>query len=263
MDQHKNFATSLVATAPSPATSGTSLVVTGGEGTRFPAVPFNATICPSNADPTPANAEIVRVTGISTDTLTITRAQESSSARTVVVGDRIFAGTTAKTLTDVEALIAVRRVIHGAVGASITTGAVGATKYMLRPDAGANPSTATTVSNAAVGSALFRLVGADYAITGLTTTLVLRGMVGTTSTAPTVTYTFALVPFTISTSTTAPGAAVGNSAVVTTPGASAFSFTDSAAFTIPSDAVYGITVSPSGTPAGNVMAEAQLLLYHV
>jgi hypothetical protein len=101
-DAHKNFATSLVATAPSPASSGTSLVVTGGEGTRFPTVPFNATVCPAAADPTLANAEIVRVTAISTDTFTITRATESSSARTVVVGDRIFAGPTDKTFRDIE-----------------------------------------------------------------------------------------------------------------------------------------------------------------
>lgn len=102
-DAHKNFAASLVATAPSPASSGTSLVVTTGEGTKFPAVPFNAVIWPTGALPTTANAEIVRVTAISTDTFTITRTQESTSARTVVVGDQIAASLTAKTLTDVEA----------------------------------------------------------------------------------------------------------------------------------------------------------------
>src|SRR4051812_47728316 len=101
-DAHKNLAVSAVATAPSPATSGTSLVVTTGHGTRFPAVPFNATIWPVATQPTPANAEIVRVTAISTDTLTITRAQESSSARTVIVGDQIAATISAKTLSDVE-----------------------------------------------------------------------------------------------------------------------------------------------------------------
>ena len=101
-DAHANFAVSAVATAPSPATSGTSLVVTAGHGSRFPAVPFNATIWPSGSSPDPSNAEIVRVTARSTDTLTITRAQESTTARTVVVGDLIAATITAKTLTDVE-----------------------------------------------------------------------------------------------------------------------------------------------------------------
>ena len=99
-DAHKNFASSLVATAPSPASSGTSLVVTASDGTKFPAVPFNATIWPASTQPTTANAEIVRVTAISTDTFTITRAQESSSARTVIVGDQIAATITAKTFSD-------------------------------------------------------------------------------------------------------------------------------------------------------------------
>lgn len=101
-DLHKNFAYSLVATAPSPATSGTSLVVSTGDGTKFPTPPFNAVIWPAASQPTAANAEIVRVTAKSTDTLTITRAQESSSARTVVIGDQISANITAKTLTDLE-----------------------------------------------------------------------------------------------------------------------------------------------------------------
>lgn len=101
-DARKNFAVSTVATAPSPATSGLSLVVTGGHGTRFPAVPFNAVVCPAGTDPTPLNAEVVRVTGISTDTLTVARTQEGSSARSVVVGDRIYAAVTAKSFADID-----------------------------------------------------------------------------------------------------------------------------------------------------------------
>lgn len=101
-DAHKNFAYSAVATAPSPASSGTSLVVTASDGAKFPAVPFNATIWPAGVQPLTENAEIVRVTGISTDTFTITRSQESSNARSIVVGDQIAATVTAKTLTDIE-----------------------------------------------------------------------------------------------------------------------------------------------------------------
>jgi hypothetical protein len=94
-DARKNFAYSTVATAPSPASSGTSLVVAASDGAKFPTAPFNATIWPVGAQPTTANAEIVRVTAVATDTLTITRAQESSSARTVVVGDQIAETVTA------------------------------------------------------------------------------------------------------------------------------------------------------------------------
>lgn len=101
-DTHINFGYALVATAPSPATSGTSLVVTAGYGVDFPTTPFNAVIWPSGANPTGSNAEIVRVTNISTDTFTITRTQESSNARTVVVGDQIANVMTVKTFTDIE-----------------------------------------------------------------------------------------------------------------------------------------------------------------
>ena len=86
-----NFAYSTVATAPSPATTGTSLVVAAGEGARFPAVPFNATIWPTGVAPLATNAEVVRVTAIATDTLTIVRGAEGSTARSVIVGDQIAA----------------------------------------------------------------------------------------------------------------------------------------------------------------------------
>lgn len=129
MDAHANFAYSTVATAPSPATSGTSLVVASGDGAKFPAVPFNATVWPAGSRPSSANAEIVRVTGISTDTLTITRTQESTSARSVLVGDQIVAAVTKKTLTDIEAgqpgtsLLVYRYTVVGSDKASIDTGA--------------------------------------------------------------------------------------------------------------------------------------------
>lgn len=102
MDARKNFAITTVATAPSPATSGTSLVVAAGAGAKFPAAPFNAVIWPTGANPTDANAEVVRVTAKSTDTFTIVRAQESSSARTVIVGDQIMQAATDKTFLDIE-----------------------------------------------------------------------------------------------------------------------------------------------------------------
>lgn len=103
-DSHANFAYSTVATAPSPATSGTSLTVQTGDGANFPATPFNATVWPSGARPISSNAEIVRVTAISTDTFTITRAQESSTAQSITTGYQIAASITKKTVTDIEGL---------------------------------------------------------------------------------------------------------------------------------------------------------------
>jgi hypothetical protein len=105
-DSHKNFAYSTVATAPVPAASGLTLVVFAGDGAKFPSVSFNATVWPANTQPTTANAEIVRVTNIATDTFTITRAQESSAARSIVVGDQIAATITVKAFTDIENTLA-------------------------------------------------------------------------------------------------------------------------------------------------------------
>jgi len=101
-DAHRNLAVSSIAVAPSPPTSGTSITVGSGEGARFPAVPFNATIGQPAALLTPLNAEIVRVTAISGDVFTITRAQEGTAARSIAVGDLIGATITAKTITDLE-----------------------------------------------------------------------------------------------------------------------------------------------------------------
>jgi hypothetical protein len=73
IDATKNFAYSAVAN--SPGTSGTTLNVTTGTGTLFPAAPFDLTVWPANAQPISTNAEIVRVTAVATDSFTVTRAQ--------------------------------------------------------------------------------------------------------------------------------------------------------------------------------------------
>lgn len=130
-DAHKNFAYSTVATAPSPASSGTSLVVAAGEGTKFPATPFNVTIWPAGTQPSTANAEIARVTNIATDTFTITRAQEGSSARTVIVGDQIAATITAKTLTDAETTVATDTIWDTKGDLAVATGADAAAKLAI------------------------------------------------------------------------------------------------------------------------------------
>lgn len=87
-----DLATSLITVAPSPANSGTSLTVTASEGSRFPSVPFNATVVPEGELPTLDNAEIVLVTAVDGDEFTITRAQGVTSAQEIAVGWRIFNG---------------------------------------------------------------------------------------------------------------------------------------------------------------------------
>jgi hypothetical protein len=85
----KDYATGLVATAPSPATTGTSLILQSGQGNLMPATPFYATVAPDGALPTLNTAEKVKVTNVSSDTLTIVRAQGDTSAQSIISGWRL------------------------------------------------------------------------------------------------------------------------------------------------------------------------------
>ena len=109
LDPVKNFAISRVATAPSPATSGTTLVVDEGDGALFPAPAtsgeFNVVVYPNGEQPDSSNAEIVRVTARTADTLTIEREQEDTSARTIGEGDIVMLGITAKMVSDLSTAV--------------------------------------------------------------------------------------------------------------------------------------------------------------
>jgi hypothetical protein len=107
-DAHKNFAYSTVAIAPSPPTTGGVLTVAVGDGTKLPAPPFQVVIWPTGVQPLTTNAEIARCTNVSTDQLSITRAQEGTSARSIVNGDQLAAAITVKALTDLETDIAAK-----------------------------------------------------------------------------------------------------------------------------------------------------------
>jgi hypothetical protein len=121
-DAHKNLAYSTVATAPSPALSGVTVVLQSGDGARFPAAPFNVLIWAAGALPLTSNAEIARCTTIVSDTLTIARATATEpnviGPRAIVVGDQIAVAVTAKALTDIEALIGVNA--NAKLGADVT-----------------------------------------------------------------------------------------------------------------------------------------------
>lgn len=167
VDAHANFAVSTVATAPSPATSGVSLIVATGDGTLYPTAPFNATVGPAGVLLTKLNSEIVRVTGIATDTLTIVRSQEGTSARTILVGDVIAATITAKTITDVEpSIVSITSgatlastpslivALVGASGAPVLPTAVGNfSVYQIKNIDTTNKTVATTSSQTIDGSA--------------------------------------------------------------------------------------------------------------
>lgn len=74
----------------------TSLTVQSGEGARFPSTyPFNISI----------DNEIIKVTNRSTDTMTVTRAQESTSAASHKAGANVQLNITAKAISDLNTAV--------------------------------------------------------------------------------------------------------------------------------------------------------------
>jgi hypothetical protein len=105
LDPVVNFFQSEIATLP-VSDSGVTIVISSGDGAKLPnpAVDgaFNLTIY-KEGDPF-ASPEIVRVTARSTDTLTVTRAQEGSIATTKTEGStwKVVMFPTAKTIQDID-----------------------------------------------------------------------------------------------------------------------------------------------------------------
>jgi hypothetical protein len=117
-DARKNFAKGTLSTGISAG--ATSIVLSTGDGAKFPAPAtdgaFNAVVWDSTTYPDPAddpNVEIVRVTARTSDTLTVTRAQESTTAaahNTAGKTYKMVLGPTAKTIDDLLGSISVQTV---------------------------------------------------------------------------------------------------------------------------------------------------------
>jgi polygalacturonase len=101
----KNFSYSIIAIPPSPANTGTTLTVSEGHGILF-AKDRPAVIYPTAMPPLYFNAEIVQVTNVVGDVLTITRAQEGTAAVSILGGHQIAQPITAEEFNQIEALIA-------------------------------------------------------------------------------------------------------------------------------------------------------------
>ncbi len=90
--------------AASLTSSGTSITVASGHGSRFPSLSsgeyFYATLIDASN-----NLEIVKVTARSSDVLTVTRAQEGTTARAYAIGDRVELRVTAQGLADLIASV--------------------------------------------------------------------------------------------------------------------------------------------------------------
>lgn len=83
LDTLRNFAKGTASTGYDA--SATAVVLAAGHGARFPVAPFNGVWWNSSDYPDPSddpNVEIVRVTAVVSDTLTVSRAQEGTAATT-------------------------------------------------------------------------------------------------------------------------------------------------------------------------------------
>lgn len=105
-DAHKNFCKVLVSGLYNA--SATSVILASAEGAKLPVSPFNLTWWDATTFSDPSDdpkVEIIRVTAITSDTLTITRGQEGTSASTKSTASsqyEMILAVTAKTLTDIE-----------------------------------------------------------------------------------------------------------------------------------------------------------------
>ena len=133
--------------ASSLSSSATSITVASGHGARFPSLTgseyFYATLIDSSN-----NLEIVKVTARSTDVLTATRAQESTTARAYAIGDRIELRVTAQGLVDV-----------GTPAADSITNAMMADDAIDTPQIADDAITSALIDDNAVGAAALNVSG--------------------------------------------------------------------------------------------------------
>jgi len=149
--------------------TATSIVLNSGQGALLPAQPFNLTWWNSTDYPDPSDdpdVEIVRVTGISTDTLTITRATEAVAGGVQTAQNHNIAGKTYKMLLGFTAY-QLSQIIVGNRTTYQQFMTVGSdTSFILTPPGGA---TASGVQLLLIGGQQFAQgVSADYQVSGNT-----------------------------------------------------------------------------------------------
>ena len=123
LDAAANFCYGQVTTAPSPATTGTSMVVTLLGGAVLPAAPWNATVYIAGSSGLANNAEVIRVIAFSQVGAVVTisnflREQENSAARTIIVGDQFGHGVTAFRFSQIETELGLKTTAAAALAAA-------------------------------------------------------------------------------------------------------------------------------------------------
>lgn len=109
-DPHPNLVAGTVAAAPVPATTGAYIGLTDATDFPDPATygAYNMTVSAANSRAVLANSEVVRCTAKAGSVLTVTRAQEGTTARSILVGDQVIVALTKKSMTDIETLLTPR-----------------------------------------------------------------------------------------------------------------------------------------------------------
>ena len=153
MDAVKNFAK--VPVSQGYDSAALTIAVRSGEGARLPVAPFNATWWNSTDYPDPSDdplVEIVRVTGVTGDSLTITRAQENTSANNHNTALKLYSLLAALTALMYNELVSQITAVGatGATGAGGVPGGVGATGAT---GAGATGATGSSGAAGAAGAA--------------------------------------------------------------------------------------------------------------
>lgn len=185
MDALKNFAVGTVSTGYDA--SATSIALTAGHGARFPSTAFYGVWWNSTDYANPADdpaVEIVRVTARSTDTLTITRAQEGTSASTKNTGGKTYKFMQAVTAALLGQLLAVEIVV--ACSDESTNLATGTAKVTFRmPFALTLTKLKADVNTAPVGSTIIVDVNVNGSTLMATTKLTIDENEETSETAAT------------------------------------------------------------------------------
>ena len=165
------FANNAYATlAAGVASSDTSITLTSGQGARFPSLSgsdyFYATLIDTSN-----NLEIVKVTARATDVLTVSRGQESTTARTFVAGDRIELRVTAAGLEDATNIDNTVPDQTGNSGEYLTTNGSAVSWSALPPSDNASALTTGTLDHARMenGTTLRQWHIVDKTVTTLST----------------------------------------------------------------------------------------------
>lgn len=138
MANRANLANSFLAAPISD--SDTTLTVESGDGALFPATPFWATLTIKNKLSRFTNSEIVQVTDVTTDTLTIVRAQRGTTAQEFDEGDIIANGFYVEDVDD----------IYSQITSEIAS-AISAAKSALHPVGSIYMSTSSTNPGTSLG----------------------------------------------------------------------------------------------------------------